>query len=182
MMKTENLSEWNKQKAEELFSMSHKMLDIAKELTECNAKELQIHVNHALELAKHSTNGDLKKIEKLQNDAALEASLRMDEYKVKAKTLLVTVHNELTDHSAKHVLKAMDSLADWIEHSDNKMPELNEHLGSVVRNITASGASAFEEGRKLVNSTLDGVDHALNQMTDSNQVDANPHVLGNVNS
>lgn len=145
-MKSENLGEWNKQKSEELFSLSHKMLDIVKELADCNTKELHIHIHHALELAKHSASGDLKKIEKLQNDAALESALRMDEYRLKANTLLANVHNELTDHTAKHVFKAMDSLADWVEHSENKMPELNEHLGSVVRNITASGVSAFEGG------------------------------------
>jgi len=38
IMKSENLEQWNKQKSEEIFSLSHRMLDIAKELTETNAK------------------------------------------------------------------------------------------------------------------------------------------------
>lgn len=169
IMKSENIEQWNKQKAEELFSLSHKMLDIAKELTECNAKEIRIHVNHALELAKHSTENNLKKIEKLQNDAAIEAALRMDEYRMKAKTLLVDVHHELTEHSSKHIQKAMDSLADWVEHSDNKMPSVNQYLGKVVRDITASGSIAFEEGRKLITSAMDDADHTLNNIASGNE-------------
>jgi hypothetical protein len=163
-MKSENLEQWNKQKAEELFSLSHKMLDIAKELTECNAKEMRIHVNHTIELAKHSAKNNLKEIEKLQNNAAIAAAFRMDEYRVKAKTLLVDAHHELTDHSSKHIQKAMDSLSDWIEHTDNKMPAVNQYLGKVIRDISASGSIAFEEGRKLITSAMDDADHTLTNM------------------
>jgi hypothetical protein len=170
IMKSENLEQWNKQKSEEIFSLSHRMLDIAKELTETNAKEMRIHVNHALELAKHSAKNDLKQIEKLQNDAAIQAAFRMDEYRMKAKNLLVDIHNDLTNHSSKHIQKAMDSLADWIEHSDNKMPAVNEHLGKVVRNITASGATAFEKGRRLITTAMDDADPTLKNMAVANEL------------
>ena len=170
IMKSENLEQWNKQKSEELFSLSHRMLDITKELTETNVKEMRIHVNHAIELAKHSAKNDLKQIEKLQNDASIQAAFRFDDYRIKAKNLLIDAHNELTDHSSKHIQKAMDSLADWIEHSDNKMPAVNERLGKVVRDITASGTTALEEGRRLITSAMDNTDHALNTIDGSTMV------------
>ncbi|MBU3630186.1 hypothetical protein [Polynucleobacter sp. AP-Melu-500A-A1] len=176
-MKSENLEQWNKQKAEELFSLSHKMLDIAKELTECNAKEMRIHVNHTIELAKHSAKNNLKEIERLQNDAAIAAAFRMDEYRMKAKTLLVDAHHELTDHSSKHIQKAMNSLSDWIEHSDNKMPSVNHYLGKVVRDIASSGSIAFEEGRKLITSAMDDADHALNNMASANELATKTHTI-----
>ena len=170
IMKSENLEQWNKQKSEELFSLSHRMLDITKELTETNVKEMRIHVNHAIELAKHSAKNDLKQIEKLQNDASIQAAFRFDDYRIKAKNLLIDAHNELTDHSSKHIQRTMDSLADWIEHSDNKMPAVNERLGKVVRDITASGTTALEEGRRLITSAMDNTDHALNTIDGSTMV------------
>jgi hypothetical protein len=169
-MKSENLEQWNKQKAEELFSLSHKMLNIAKVLAETNTKEMRIHVNHALELAKHSAKNDLKQIEKLQNDAAIQAAFRMDEYRMKAKNLLVDIHNDLTDRSSEHIQKAMDSFADWIEHNDNKMPAVNERIGKVVRDITASGATVLEKSRRLITSAMDDTNPASNNKAAANEI------------
>jgi hypothetical protein len=49
------------------------------------------------------------------------------------------------------------------------MPSVNQYLGKVVRDITASGSIAFEEGRKLITSAMDDADHTLNNIASGNE-------------
>ena len=101
-MKNVDMKDWNKQKAEELFSLSHQMLDVAKQLGEYHANELRIHVNHAIELAKHTATSDLRKLEEIQKDAALEATIRINTYQKDARKL-ANLAAEVTTALSSHL-------------------------------------------------------------------------------
>jgi hypothetical protein len=58
----------------------------------------------------------------------------------------------------------MESLADWIEHNDNKMPEFNEELGSLVREMSVASMVTFKESQKFLISTIDNADMAFNRI------------------
>ena len=174
-MKNMDMKEWNKQKAEELFSLSHQMLDAAKQLGEYHANELRIHVNHAIELAKHTATSDLRKLEELQKDAAIEAAIRVSSYQKDAKKLLDHLSDEVSTRSEKHIQHAMDTLADWIEEGDRKMPVGAEKLAKVVRDFSEAGSQAYKEGRKLLNEAIANADQTLNKITGADGiVPANP--------
>ena len=165
-MKKIDMHEWNKQKAEELFSLSHQLLDTAKQLGEYHAEELRIHVTHAMDLAKSAAQNDLKKLEELQKSAAVEAGKRMVVYHKKAKTLLNNLGNEVAEKAEKHLDKARDSLSDWLDDAEHKMPVGGDKLAKVVRDISDAGAKAFKEGRKLVNHAIDNADQAIHSVID----------------
>lgn len=163
-MKKIDIHEWNKQKAEELFSLSHQLLDTAKQLGEYHAEELRIHVTHAMDLAKSAAQNDLKKLDELQKSAAVEARKRMVVYHKKAKTLLNNLGNDVADKAEKHLDKARDSLSDWLDDAEQKMPIGGDKLAKVVRDISDAGTKAFKEGRKLVNNAIDNADQAIHQI------------------
>ena len=52
-----------KAKAKELFTLSHKLLDAAKQLSEHHAAELRYNMQQALEAAKTAAQNDAKKLQ-----------------------------------------------------------------------------------------------------------------------
>lgn len=163
-MKSISTGEWSEHKTKELFAMSHKMLDIAQEISEYSTNEMQILVNHSLALAKYGANNEFKKVEKIQTEAAIDATIRISEYRTKVKMLLINVHSDLSKISANYMQTSLDSIADLIEHRDNKMPELNERHGSGLRVMSAAFLVAFEESQKLIISTINNVDELFHKV------------------
>lgn len=162
-MKKTNLKELKKHKAEELFSLSHRLLDVARELSEYHAAELSMNIEHAKELAISAAKNDFRQIEQLQKRAAVQAAQRMKVFQRNAKSLLRKIGNESAEKTEKYIEKAHDSLLDWLEESEKRMPVGAEKLSKVVRDISSAGAKAFKEGRKLINNAADNLDELMDK-------------------
>ena len=65
-MKKTAVKELKKHTAEELFSLSHRLLDVARELSEYHAAELRMNIQHAEELAISAAKHDFRQMEQLQ--------------------------------------------------------------------------------------------------------------------
>ena len=163
-MKKADFQEWQKQKAGELFALSHKLLDVAKQLSEQHAAELRENMAYALDLAKSSAKSDLLRLKELQHKAALESTKRMSQYQKQAKLILRGLSNDAAIEVEKYLDKARYSLSDWLEEAEKKMPVGGEKLAKVVRDVSNAGAKAFKEGRKLVNDALDVADKKVAQV------------------
>jgi hypothetical protein len=162
-MKKTNLKELKKHKAEEFFSLSHRLLDVARELSEYHAAELSMNIEHAKELAISAAKNDFRQIEQLQKRAAVQAAQRMKVFQRNAKSLLRKIGNESAEKTEKYIEKAHDSLLDWLEESEKRMPVGAEKLSKVVRDISSAGAKAFKEGRKLINNAADNLDELMDK-------------------
>ena len=71
--------------------------------------------------------------------------------------------NDSAEKTEKFIEKAHDSLLDWMDESDKKMPVGAEKLSKVVRDISSAGAKAFKEGRKLINNAADNLDELIDK-------------------
>lgn len=162
-MKKTDIKELQKHKAHELFSLSHKLLDVAKELSQYHAAELTMNIEHAKELAEAAARQDFKAIEQLQKRAAIQAGHRMKVFQRNAKSLVRKMGDESAQKTEKYIKKAHESLLDWLDEADKKMPVGAEKLSKVVRDISSAGARAFKEGRKLVNSAADNLDELIDK-------------------
>lgn len=162
-MKKINLKELKKHKAEELFSLSHRLLDVARELSEYHAAELSMNIEHAKDLAISAAKHDFRQIEQLQKRAAVQAAQRMKVFQRNAKSLLKKMGNESAEKTEKYIEKAHDSLLDWLDESEKRMPVGAEKLSKVVRDISSAGAKAFKEGRKLINNAADNLDELMDK-------------------
>ena len=81
-MSQNDFNAWSTEKAKELFSISHKLMDAAKQLSEHHAEELKANIEHALHLAKLSAQSDFAKLKDIQTRAAEESTERMMAYQV----------------------------------------------------------------------------------------------------
>jgi SpoVK/Ycf46/Vps4 family AAA+-type ATPase len=161
IVKKSHINELNQHKAEELFSLSHRLLDIAKEFSEYHLAELRMGIAHTKEISKAVAQNDLKQLEQLQKRAAIQGAQRMRIYQRNAKALLRKVGNESSDKAEKYLEKAHDALSDWLEESERKLPVGGEKLSKVAREISSAGAKAFKEGRKLLNNVVDNLDELI---------------------
>lgn len=150
-----------KAKAQELFTLSHKLLDAAKQLSEHHAAELRYNMQQALEAAKTAAQKDVSKLHALQKKAAVDAAKRMTIYQKKVKVILKDIGNEAADGVEKHVDRARDAISDWIKEADKKIPMGGEKLAKVVREVSDAGAKVFKEGRKVVEDAIDSAEHNL---------------------
>jgi hypothetical protein len=144
-----------KAKAKELFTLSHKLLDAAKQLSEHHAAELRYNMQQAMDAAKTAAQKDMKQLNAMQKKAADEASKRMSVYQKKVKVILKDIGSEAADGAEKHFERARDAISSWIKEADKKMPIGGEKLAKVVREVSDAGAKVFKEGRKAVNDAIE---------------------------
>lgn len=104
-MKKTDIKELKKHKAHELFSLSHKLLDVAKELSQYHAAELTMNIEHAKELAEAAARQDFKAVEQLQKRAAIQAGQRMKVFQRNAKTLVRKMGDESAQKTEKYIEK-----------------------------------------------------------------------------
>lgn len=150
-----------KAKAQELFTLSHKLLDAAKQLSEHHAAELRYNMQQAMEAAKTAAQKDVTKLQALQKKAAEDATKRMSVYQKKVKAILNDIGNEAADGAEKHFDRARDAISDWIKEADKKIPMGGEKLAKVVREVSDAGAKVFKEGRKVVEGAIDSAEKNL---------------------
>ena len=150
-----------KAKAQELFTLSHKLLDAAKQLSEHHATELRYNMQQAMEAAKTAAQKDVTKLQALQKKAAEDATKRMSIYQKKVKAILKDIGNEAADGAEKHFDRARDAISDWIKEADKKIPMGGEKLAKLVREVSDAGAKVFKEGRKAVEGAIDSAEKNL---------------------
>ncbi len=150
-----------KAKAQELFTLSHKLLDAAKQLSEHHAAELRYNMQQAMEAAKTAAQKDMTKLQAMQKKAAADAAKRMSIYQKKVKAILKDIGNEAADGAEKHFDRARDAISDWIKEADKKIPMGGEKLAKVVREVSDAGAKVFKEGRKAVEDAIDSAEENL---------------------
>ncbi len=150
-----------KAKAQELFTLSHKLLDAAKQLSEHHAAELRYNMQQAMEAAKTAAQKDMTKLQAMQKKAVADAAKRMGVYQKKVKAILRDIGNEAADGAEKHFDRARDAISDWIKEADKKIPMGGEKLAKVVREVSDAGAKVFKEGRKVVEDAIDSAEENL---------------------
>lgn len=164
-MNQKDIQEWQQKKAKELFALSHKLLDTAKQLSEHHANELKHNMDHALRFAKSAAKNDLEHLKELQEEATKAAAQRMADYQKKVKGMLREMGDDAADEAEKYLEKARSSLSTWLEEVEKKMPSGGEHLAKVARDLSNAGAKAFKEGRRVINEAAEVAEKNIVKMS-----------------
>jgi len=154
-MDHKDIQAWQQEKAKELFSYSHKLLDAAKDLSEHHIAEIQWGMKNAMESAKSAAKNDLAKLKELQESASKEAAKRATMYQKKVKSVLKDISDDAADGTEKHLEKVRSSLVGWLEDVEAKIPGHADKLSKVVHDMSTAGQKMFKEGRKIVNQVAD---------------------------
>jgi hypothetical protein len=86
-MDKKHFQDWQQDKAKEMFALSHKLMETAKQLGEHHAAELKAGMEHAMAFAKNAATNDIHKLKALQEQATKDATVRMNAYQKKVKSL-----------------------------------------------------------------------------------------------
>ena len=162
-MDKKDFQDWQHEKAKELFSYSHKLLDAAKDLSESHVAEIQWSIKNAMESAKSAAKNDLDKLKELQNTATKEAAKRTAAYQKKVKSVLRELSDDAADGTEKHLEKVRHSLVNWLEDAESKMPTHAEKLSKVVHEMSITGQKMFKEGRRIVNQVADAAEKGVEE-------------------
>ncbi len=157
-MSQNDFSAWSTDKAKELFAISHKLMDAAKQLSEHHAEELKANMEHALHLAKVTAQSDLAKLKEIQSQAADESLARMVAYQNKVKGILKQVNKETADEADKYLNKARSALHDYLDQASQKIPVGGAELSKLIKDVSDAGAKVYKEGRKMVDHALESAE------------------------
>ena len=69
-MNQDHFNQWSADKAKELFSISHKLMEAAKQLSEHHAAELKANIDLAMNLAKATAKNDFEHLKAMQAQAS----------------------------------------------------------------------------------------------------------------
>lgn len=163
-MSQNDFNKWSTVKAEELFTLSHKLMDVAKQLTEYHAAELRVTMDHAVNFAKVAAEKDLTKLRDLQEKTTKDAHERLEAYQTKVKTLVKQMKKETADEVEKHVDKAVDSLTNWLDQTSKKIPLGGDELSKVVKDVTLASAKVFKEGSRAIDHAMEEADKQINHL------------------
>ena len=164
-MNQHDIQEWQQKKAKELFTLSHKLLDTAKQLSEHHANELKHNMDHALRFAKTAAQNDLESLKLLQEEATQAAADRLHVYHKKVKGMLREMGDDAADEAEKYLEKARESLSGWLEDVEKKMPAGGEHLAKVARDLSRAGEKAFKEGRRVINEAAEAAEKNISSLS-----------------
>lgn len=171
-MSQKDFQPWSAEKTQELFALSHKLMDVAKQLSEHHAAELQANMSQALEFAKLTAKNDLTKLKEFQEKSAQEAVDRMEGYQKKVKGLLKQMGKETADEAEKHYDKAKTALEDWLEDAGKKIPVGGVEFSKMVKEVSEASNKAFKEGRRTIDHALEAADKQLEEISEKTKVAA----------
>ena len=162
-MSQNDFNAWSTEKAKELFSISHKLMDAAKQLSEHHAEELKANMEHAMDLAKMTAKSDLEKLKEIQSKAAEESLERMMAYQAKVKGILKQVNKETAEEADKYLDKARSALHDYLDQASQKMPIGGAELSKLIKDVSDAGAKVYKEGRKMVDNALENAEAQVDE-------------------
>lgn len=163
-MSQNDFNQWSADKAKELFSISHKLMDAAKQIGEHHAEELKANMEFAMNLAKATAKNDFEKLKQMQTEASEEALERMSSYQAKVKGILKQVNKETSEEAEKHLEKAREALHGYIDQVAQKIPVGGAELSKLVKDMSEAGSKVYKEGRKIVDQALESADHQAEEV------------------
>ena len=163
-MSQSDLNTWSIDKAKELFSISHKLIDAAQQLSEHHAAELKANMEHALHLAKATAQSDFAKLKQIQSKAADESLARMVAYQSKVKGILKQVNKETAEEADKYLVKARTALHDYLDQASQKNPVGGVELSKLIKDVSHAGAKVYKEGRKMVDNALENAEAQVDEL------------------
>ncbi len=161
MSSQKEFMQWQQERAKELFSLSHRLLETAKEFGDHQATEIKASMEYAKSFAKQAATNDLAKLKDLQEKFSDEASIRVAAYQKKIKGLLKDLENETAEEVDKHINKAKSAMESWLKEASKNFPEGSDKFTHVMRDIANAGDKVLKEGRKMAKQAAEAAEQGF---------------------
>jgi hypothetical protein len=155
------------EKIQSLFSQSHKLLSVARQLSETHARELECRMKESIEMARLAAINDLREIKIAQENVTKNAMKRLSAYQVQAELLLEEMGDDLQGNSHKMIDKARSHLTTWLEDTRNLVHKSEKNLGRLAKNIAEAGENLYQEGHQILMNATELAEKKLKKFNDS---------------
>lgn len=152
---------WQQERAQELFALSHRLFDTAKDFSDHQMTEIKASMDHAKSYAEHVVVSDIESLKKLQEKFSKEAAVRVSGYQKKIKALLKSMEDESAKEVEKHLDKARSAMESWLKDTGKNFPEGSDKLNTIVRDIAHAGEKVLKEGRKMAKQAAAAAEDGL---------------------
>lgn len=152
---------WQQDRAKELFALSHRLFDTAKDFSDHQMTEIKASMEHAKSYAEHVVASDIESLKKLQGKFSKEAAVRVSGYQKKIKALLKSMEDETAEEVEKHLAKARSAMESWLKDAGKNFPEGSDKLNTIVRDIAHAGEKVLKEGRKMAKQAAAAAEDGL---------------------
>jgi hypothetical protein len=163
-MSQNDFNQWSADKAKELFSISHKLMEAAKLIGEEHANEIKRNMDLAMHIAKATAKSDFEQVKEMQAKAQTEALERLTAYQVKVKSILKQLNKDTADEAEKHLDKARDALNAYIDQVAQKVPMGGAELSKLVKQMSEAGTKVYKEGRKVIDHALENAEEQAEKL------------------
>ena len=152
---------WQQERAKELFALSHRLFDTAKDFSDHQMTEIKASMEHAKSYAEHVVASDMDSLKELQEKFSKEAAVRVSGYQKKIKALLKSMEDETAEEVEKHLAKARSAMESWLKDAGKNFPEGSDKLNTIVRDIAHAGEKVLKEGRKMAKQAAAAAEDGL---------------------
>jgi uncharacterized protein YukE len=152
---------WQQERAKELFALSHRLFDTAKDFSDHQMTEIKASMDHAKSYADHVVASDIESLKELQQKFSKEAAVRVSGYQKKIKALLKSMEDETAEEVDKHLTKARSAMESWLKDAGKNFPEGSDKLNTIVRDIAHAGEKVLKEGRKMAKQAAAAAEDGL---------------------
>ena len=152
---------WQQERAKELFTLSHRLFDTAKDFSDHQMTEIKASMEHAKSYAEHVVASDIESLKELQEKFSKEAAVRVSGYQKKIKMTLKSMEEETAEEVEKHLAKARTAMESWLKDAGKNFPEGSDKLNTIVRDIAHAGEKVLKEGRKMAKQAAAAAEEGL---------------------
>lgn len=152
---------WQQERAKELFALSHRLFDTAKDFSDHQMTEIKASMEHAKSYAEHVVASDIESLKELQVKFSKESAVRVSGYQKKIKALLKSMEDETAEEVEKHLAKARSAMESWLKDAGKNFPEGSDKLNTIVRDIAHAGEKVLKEGRKMAKQAAAAAEDGL---------------------
>jgi hypothetical protein len=155
------------EKLQTLFSQSHRLLSVARKLSESQARELECRMKESIVMARLAAINDFGKIKIAQKNATKNTMKRLSAYQIQSELLLEEMGEDLQANSHKMIDKAQFHLSEWLEDTRNLAHEGEKNLGRLAKNIAEAGENLYQEAQQIMLNATELAEKKLNKFNSS---------------
>jgi hypothetical protein len=165
-MRSPNITEWNKKKTKEIYSLSNQMLNLLGQFYEFQLQEMRSRVDQVFDVELYQSDAHPSTIREKQLQTVVKSVGRLARYQKNTRQTLNQVQQQIEASSKECLHHSVDLIADFIEEGDNKMPIGAKSIASVVRVTSEIGDKSYKTGVISAAIAADNVDHFLDKYID----------------
>lgn len=142
-MRSPNITDWNSQKSNELYSLSRELLGISDEVLEFQIRELQSVFRFSIGLSENLIEVNLFKARATQLDRTIESFSNLARMQKRVKNKFDYIKNQVQLNAVEYKSNSVALITEFIEEGDRKHSLSAKGVADAIRVASDLGEKAY---------------------------------------